>query len=138
MNALTDRQAKPALPFGGKFRLVDFPLSNCINSGIRQIGVVTQYRAHTLLHHVQRAWSFLPREMSEFVELWPAQQQKSHKNWYVGTADSVFQNIERIREHRPQYVLILAGDHVYKQDYAGLIAEHAARGVVYGGAARRG
>jgi glucose-1-phosphate adenylyltransferase len=127
LQSLTDRQAKPALPFGGKFRMIDFPLSNCVNSGLRRIAVATQYRAHDLLHHVQRAWGFLRPEMSEFVELWPAQQQTAAAGWYAGTADAVYQNIELIRRHAPRFVLILAGDHVYKQDFRLLIADHIER-----------
>jgi glucose-1-phosphate adenylyltransferase len=124
LQSLTDRQAKPAIPFGGKFRMIDFPLSNCINSGIRRIAVATQYRAHVLIHHINRAWSFLRPEMSEFVELWPAQQQTASAGWYAGTADAVHQNLELIRQHQPRYVLILSGDHVYKQDYRALLADH--------------
>lgn len=128
LHGLTDRQAKPALHFGGKFRMVDFPLSNCINSGIRRIAVATQYRAHELIHHIQRTWSFLRPELSEFVELWPAQQQTGSCDWYAGTADAVYQNIELIRRHAPRYVLILAGDHVYKQDYRILLSDHVESG----------
>lgn len=127
LQCLTDKQAKPALPFGAKYRVIDFPLSNCINSGIRKVGVATQYRAHELIHHVQRTWGFLRPELGEFVELWPAQQQTPEGGWYAGTADAAFQNIELIRRHQPKHVLILAGDHVYKQDYGILIAEHVAR-----------
>src|SRR5688572_6581996 len=128
LQCLTDRKAKPALPFGAKYRVIDFPLSNCINSGVRKVAVATQYRAHELIQHVQRTWGFLRHELDEYVELWPAQQHTPDSGWYAGTADAVFQNIDSIRRHRPQYVLILAGDHVYKQDYAVLIAEHLARG----------
>ncbi len=125
---LTDSQAKPALPFGAKYRVIDFPLSNCINSGIRKVGVATQYRAHELIHHVQRTWGFLRHELGEFVEVWPAQQQSTDGGWYKGTADAAYQNIELLRRHQPGHVLILAGDHVYKQDYGVLIEEHVARG----------
>lgn len=128
LKSLTQQEAKPGLSFGAKFRLIDFPLSNCINSGIRKICVVTQYRAHTLIHHVQRTWGFLRHELDEFVELWPAQQQTADGGWYAGTADAVFQNLGLIRSHRPHHVLILAGDHVYKQDYRKLIADHLASG----------
>jgi glucose-1-phosphate adenylyltransferase len=124
LGSLTDSQAKPSIPFGGKFRVVDFPMSNCINSGIRRIGVVTQYRAHTLIRHIQRAWNFLRGELGEFVELWPAAQQTESATWYLGTADAVYQNLDVIREHDPRYVLILAGDHVYRQDYSRLLASH--------------
>jgi len=124
---LTETQAKPAVPFGGKYRIIDFPLSNCINSGIRRIGVATQYKAHSLITHVQNGWSFLRGELQEFVELWPAQQQTKDANWYLGTADAVYQNIETIKAHRPKYVLILAGDHIYKQDYTKMLAGHIYR-----------
>lgn len=128
LDPLTATQSKPALPFGGQFRLVDFPLSNCINSGIRRIGVATQYRSHALIHHVQRTWGFMRPEFGEFVELWPAQQQTPKECWYCGTADAVYQNIALIEEHGPRYVLILAGDHAYKQNYARLIAQHVDTG----------
>ncbi|MEM6995511.1 MAG: glucose-1-phosphate adenylyltransferase [Myxococcota bacterium] len=124
LRALTDARAKPAVPFGGKFRIIDFPLSNCVNSGVRRISVITQYRAHELIRHVERAWNFLRHELGEFVELWPAQQQTEAGSWYLGTADAVFQNIELIESHNARYVLILAGDHVYRQDYSRLLAWH--------------
>ncbi len=124
LQALTENEAKPSMPFGGKFRVVDFPLSNCINSGIRKVAVVTQYRAHTLIRHIQRGWNFLRGELGEFVELWPAQQQTEAGSWYLGTADAVYQNLQVIRQHGPRYVLILAGDHVYRQDYSRLIRAH--------------
>ncbi len=129
LGALTDNQAKPSVPFGGKFRVVDFPMSNCINSGVRRIGVVTQYRAHTLIRHIQRAWNFLRGELGEFIELWPAQQQTESATWYLGTADAVYQNLDIIREHGPRYVIILAGDHVYRQDYSQLLASHVDAGL---------
>ncbi|MBF0093545.1 MAG: glucose-1-phosphate adenylyltransferase [Alphaproteobacteria bacterium] len=122
--ALTDDEAKPAMPFAGKFRIIDFPLSNCINSGIRQMAVLTQYKAHTLIQHIQRGWGFLRAEINEFVELWPAQQQLDSGSWYLGTADAVFQNLSLLRSRAPKYVLILAGDHIYKQDYSKLLAHH--------------
>lgn len=125
---LTEQQAKPALPFGAKYRVIDFALSNCINSGVRRIGVATQYCAHDLLDHIQHGWNFLNANMGEFVELWPAQQRGGDCSWYAGTADAVYRNIERLRGRHPRHVLILAGDHVYKQDYAVMIAEHEARG----------
>lgn len=125
--ALTDAQAKPAVPFGGKFRIIDFPLSNCVNSGVRRISVLTQYRAHHLIRHVERAWNFLRYELGEFVELWPAQQQTEAGSWYLGTADAVFQNLDLISSHDARYVLILAGDHVYRQDYSRLLAWHIER-----------
>lgn len=125
---LTDWRTKPAVPFGGKFRLIDFPLSNCINSGIRRIAVLTQYKAHSLIQHVQRGWGFLRGEFGEFVEILPAQQRMDKPLWYAGTADAVYQNIDIIKAHNPSYVLILAGDHVYKMDYGAIIAAHVERG----------
>ncbi len=120
---LTRWRSKPATPFGGKFRIIDFPLSNCMNSGIRRIGVLTQYKAHSLLLHIQRGWGFLRGEFGEFVELLPA-QQRIESSWYQGTADAVYQNIDIIRGHDPAYVLLLAGDHIYKMDYGPMIAAH--------------
>jgi glucose-1-phosphate adenylyltransferase len=125
---LTDWRTKPAVPFGGKFRLIDFPLSNCINSGIRRIAVLTQYKAHSLIQHVQRGWGFLRGEFGEFVEIVPAQQRLDKPLWYAGTADAVYQNIDIIKAHKPSYVLILAGDHVYKMDYGAIIARHVESG----------
>jgi glucose-1-phosphate adenylyltransferase len=125
---LTQWRSKPAVPFGGKFRIVDFPLSNCINSGIRRIGVLTQYKAHSLILHIQKGWGFLRGEFGEFVELWPAQQRVVESAWYAGTADAVFQNLDIIRNHDPDYVLILAGDHIYKMDYGPMIAQHVELG----------
>ncbi|WP_304302907.1 glucose-1-phosphate adenylyltransferase, partial [Chromatium okenii] len=124
---LTAWRSKPAVPFGGKFRIVDFPLSNCINSGIRRIGVLTQYKAHSLILHIQKGWGFLRGEFGEFVELWPAQQRVAETAWYAGTADAVYQNLDIIRDHNPEYILILAGDHVYKMDYGAMIAYHVER-----------
>ncbi|KAB7628383.1 glucose-1-phosphate adenylyltransferase [Alkalilimnicola sp. S0819] len=126
--SLTEWRTKPAVPFGGKFRLIDFPLSNCINSGIRRIGVVTQYKAHSLIQHVQRGWGFLRGEFGEFVEIIPAQQRLDKPLWFAGTADAVYQNIDIIKAHNPSYVLVLAGDHVYKMDYGALIARHVESG----------
>lgn len=123
LGPLTDWRAKPAVPFGGKFRIIDFPLSNCINSGIRRIGVATQYKAHSLLQHLQRGWSFLAGQFKESIELMPAQQRQG-ESWYKGTADAVFQNIDIIRDYAPEYILILAGDHIYKMDYGKMIAQH--------------
>jgi glucose-1-phosphate adenylyltransferase len=123
LKALTEHRCKPATPFGGKFRIVDFVLSNCVNSGIRQIAVLTQYKAQSLIQHIQRGWSYLRGELGEFVELIPAQQQIG-SYWYRGTADSVYQNLEFIRSHHPTHVLILAGDHIYKMDYGPMIAYH--------------
>jgi glucose-1-phosphate adenylyltransferase len=123
LKALTENRCKPATPFGGKFRIIDFVLSNCVNSGIRQIAVLTQYKAQSLIQHVQRGWSYLRGELGEFVELIPAQQQIG-THWYRGTADSVYQNLDFIRSHHPTHVLILAGDHIYKMDYGPMIAYH--------------
>lgn len=123
LQQLTLWRAKPAVPFGGKFRIIDFPLSNCLNSGIRMIGVLTQYKAHSLIQHIQQGWSFLRGEFKEFIELLPA-QQRIQDSWYAGTADAVYQNLDIIRTHKPEYVLILAGDHVYKMDYGTMIAKH--------------
>jgi glucose-1-phosphate adenylyltransferase len=122
---LTDWRAKPAVPFGGKFRIIDFALSNCVNSGIRRIGICTQYKAQSLIRHVQRGWSFLDGRFGEFVELLPAQQRIT-ADWYRGTADAVYQNIDILRRHERRYVLVLAGDHVYKMDYARMLADHVA------------
>jgi len=120
---LTKIRAKPATPFGGKFRIIDFPLSNCVNSGIRQVFILTQYKAHSLIQHIHRGWSFLKGEFGEFIQILPAQQQMG-EHWYKGTADCIYQNIELIREHSPEFVLVLAGDHIYKMDYGPMIAFH--------------
>ncbi|WP_019591638.1 glucose-1-phosphate adenylyltransferase [Thioalkalivibrio sp. ALE20] len=127
LKQLTLWRAKPAVPFGGKFRIIDFPLSNCINSGIRQVAILTQYKAHSLIQHIQRGWSFLRGEFGEFIELLPA-QQRIETSWYSGTADAVYQNVDIIRQHAPSYVLILAGDHIYKMDYGQMIAQHVESG----------
>ena len=126
--AMTDRRAKPAVYFGGKFRIIDFALSNCLNSGVRRIGVLTQYKSHSLLRHLQRGWSLLRNEFNEFIDLLPAQQRMDDESWYLGTADAVYQNLDILRSHNPQYILVLAGDHIYKMDYANLIADHVAQG----------
>ncbi len=123
---LTDWRSKPAVPFGGKFRIIDFTLSNCVNSGIRRIGVATQYKAQSLIQHLQRGWSFLDGRFHEFIDILPAQQQIS-EDWYRGTADAVMQNLDLIRRNRPKYVLVTSGDHVYKMNYARMLAEHAER-----------
>jgi len=123
LKQLTMWRAKPAMPFGGKFRIIDFPLSNCINSGIRRIGILTQYKAHSLIQHILQGWSYLRGEFGEFVDLLPA-QQRIETSWYTGTADAVYQNIDIIRNRDPAYVLILAGDHVYKMDYGDMLASH--------------
>jgi glucose-1-phosphate adenylyltransferase len=129
LKQLTDRRAKPAVFFGGKFRIIDFALSNCVNSGIRRISVITQYKSHSLLRHLQRGWSFLRGELNEVMELLPAQQRVNEEHWYRGTADAVFQNLDIIRNKRATYVLILAGDHVYKMDYSIMLADHVASGL---------
>ena len=123
LKQLTQWRAKPSVPFGGKFRIIDFPLSNCVNSGIRRIGVLTQYKAHSLITHIQQAWGHLRAEFGEFVELLPAQQRIA-TSWYAGTADAIYQNLDIIRSHNPEYVLILAGDHIYKMDYGEMLAYH--------------
>ncbi|WP_067216227.1 glucose-1-phosphate adenylyltransferase [Marinomonas gallaica] len=120
---LTDHRSKPAVPIAGKYKIIDFPLSNCINSGMRKIAVLTQYRSHTLNQHVQRGWNFLRSDFNEFIELWPAQQQTG-EDWYRGTADAVYQNFKMIDELNSEYILILAGDHVYRQDYSVMLQEH--------------
>src|SRR5690606_11732998 len=128
LHELTDRRVKPAVFFGGKFRIIDFVLSNCINSGIRRIGVATQYKSHSLLRHLQRGWSFLRSEANEFIDLLPAQQRLDEAMWYRGTADAVYQNLDIIRSHEPEYIIVLAGDHIYKQDYARMLAAHVEHG----------
>jgi glucose-1-phosphate adenylyltransferase len=125
---LTDRRAKPSVFFGGKFRIIDFALSNCLNSGIRRIGVITQYKSHSLLRHLQRGWAFLKNEMNEFVDLLPAQQRNDDESWYRGTADAVYQNQDILSSYRADYIVILAGDHIYKMNYALMLADHVARG----------
>ena len=125
---LTDRRAKPAVYFGGKFRIIDFALSNCLNSGIRRIGVITQYKSHSLLRHLQRGWAFLKTEMNEFVDLLPAQQRMDEESWYRGTADAVYQNQDILDGYDADYVVVLAGDHIYKMNYALMLADHVAKG----------
>jgi glucose-1-phosphate adenylyltransferase len=127
LRQLTDRRAKPAMPFAGKLKIIDFPLSNCINSGIRRIAVLTQYKAQSLIRHVERGWGFLEVNLGEFVDIVPAQQQRG-EGWYCGTADAVYQNLDMLSEAKPRHVLVLAGDHVYKMDYLVMLAEHAGRG----------
>jgi glucose-1-phosphate adenylyltransferase len=124
---LTDWRAKPALYFGGKYRIIDFPLSNCINSGIRRVGVLTQYKSHSLVRHLVRGWSHFKKELGEFIEILPASQRYS-EDWYQGTADAVYQNIDIIRAEKPKYVMILSGDHIYQMDYADMLAQHVERG----------
>ena len=125
---LTDTRAKPAMYFGGKTRIIDFPLSNSVNSGIRRIGVATQYKAHSLIRHLQRGWSFFRAERNESLDILPASQQMDNDNWYRGTADAVAQNMDIIRGYGPKYIIILAGDHIYKQDYSIMIKHHVDSG----------
>jgi len=124
---LTLNRCKPATPFGGKFRIIDFVLSNCVNSGIRQIFIMTQYKGQSLIQHIERGWGYLRGEFGEFIDVVPAQQQIG-PHWYRGTADCVYQNLELIRAHRPKYVLVLAGDHIYKMDYGPMMAYHVEKG----------
>ena len=124
---LTKWRAKPAVPFGGKYRIIDFALSNCVNSGLRRIGVLTQYKSHSLIRHLQRAWGFMRPEIGEFVEIIPA-QQRLRQEWYKGTADAIYQNLDIIYRHQPEYVLILGGDHIYTMDYGKMIQAHAEAG----------
>lgn len=125
---LTAWRAKPAVPFGGKYRIIDFTLSNCVNSGMRRIGVLTQYKSHSLIRHLQRAWGFMRAEIGEFVEILPAQQRTAKKEWYQGTADALFQNIDIVQRHDPEYVLVLGGDHIYTMDYSKMLMHHVKTG----------
>ena len=127
LKQLTDWRAKPSVSFGGKFRIIDFTLSNCINSGIRRIDVCTQYKAHSLIRHIQRGWNFLDTRFDEFVEVLPAQQRISD-DWYQGTADAVYQNLDILHRQDPKLVMVLAGDHIYKMDYRTMIEDHLASG----------
>ena len=129
LKQLTENRAKPAVYFGGKFRIIDFALSNCLNSGIRRMAVVTQYKSHSLLRHMQRGWSFLHAELNEMIDLLPAQQRSGEEHWYRGTADAIFQNVDIIRSSKPEYIVILAGDHIYKMDYSLMLKDHAERGL---------
>jgi len=131
LKQLTDRRAKPAVYFGGKFRIIDFALSNCLNSGIRRMAVVTQYKSHSLMRHLQRGWSFLRAELNEMVDVLPAQQRVGDEHWYRGTADAVFQNLDIIqtRSTPHDYVVVLAGDHIYKMDYSIMLIDHVAHGL---------
>lgn len=124
---LTDRRAKPAVFFGGKFRIIDFPLSNCVNSGIRKIGVLTQYKAHSLIRHLVQGWSDFRTDQGEFMEVLPASQRVT-ATWYAGTADAIYQNLDIVEDLNPKYVLVLSGDHIYKMDYGEMLAEHVAKG----------
>ena len=125
---LTDNRAKPAVYFGGVSRIIDFALSNAINSGIRRIGVATQYKAHSLIRHMQRAWNFMRPERNESFDILPASQRISEHAWYEGTADAVYQNLDIIASHAPKYMVILAGDHIYKMDYELMLQQHVATG----------
>ena len=120
---LTDWRAKPAVPFGGKFRIIDFPLSNCINSGVRQVGILTQYKSHSLIRHLVNGWSGFRPEFGEAMEILPA-SMRVDDGWYKGTADAIYQNLDILRSHKPDHVLILGGDHIYKMDYGPLILQH--------------
>jgi glucose-1-phosphate adenylyltransferase len=127
LHQLTDWRSKPAVPFGGKFRIIDFTLSNCVNSGVRRVGVATQYKSQSLIRHLQLGWSFLDGRLGEFIEIMPAQQQVHESQWYRGTADAVFQNLREIRHTNPDYVLVLSGDHIYRMDYGRILAAHVER-----------
>lgn len=124
---LTQWRAKPAVPFGGKYRIIDFALSNCLNSGLRRIGVLTQYKAHSLIRHLQRGWSFMRAEIGEFVEILPA-QQRTGTGWYQGTADALYQNLDIMQRHGADYVIVLGGDHIYTMDYSKMLIEHVQSG----------
>jgi glucose-1-phosphate adenylyltransferase len=127
LRQLTDWRAKPSVPFAGKLKIIDFPLSNCVNSGIRRIGVLTQYKAQSLIRHIERGWGFLEVNLGEYIDVVPA-QQRVDEHWYSGTANAVYQNLDILNEAKPDHVLVLAGDHVYKMDYARMLADHVASG----------
>jgi glucose-1-phosphate adenylyltransferase len=126
LKQLTQWRAKPAVPFAGKLRIIDFPLSNCVNSGIRHAAVLTQYKAQSLIRHVEHGWGFLAADLGEYIDVVPA-QQRVDEGWYSGTANAVYQNLELVHEVDPEYVLVLAADHVYKMDYSRMIAEHVGK-----------
>jgi len=126
LHELTEVRAKPAVHFGGKYRIIDFALSNCVNSGIRRIYVATQYKSHSLLRHIQRGWNVLSGERNEFIDLLPAQQRIDEETWYRGTTDAVFQNLDILRDEGPDFIIVLAGDHIYKMDYTLMLADHLA------------
>ena len=128
LKELTDRRAKPAVYFGGKARIIDFALSNALNSGIRRIGVATQYKAHSLIRHLQRGWNFFRPERNESFDILPASQRVSETQWYEGTADAVYQNIDIIEDYGVEYMVILAGDHIYKMDYELMLQQHVDSG----------
>ncbi|MCF8167239.1 MAG: hypothetical protein K9K38_05120 [Rhodoferax sp.] len=130
LHELTDWRSKPAVAFGGKFRIIDFALSNCVNSGVRRVGVATQYRAQSLIRHLQLGWSFLDGRLGEFIEIMPAQQQVHEGQWYQGSADAVFQNLREIRHAAPAYVLVLPGDHIYRMDYGNTFAAKVSSWIV--------
>ena len=125
---LTDKRVKPAVYFGGKSRIIDFALSNALNSGIRHIAVATQYKAHSLIRHLQRGWNFLRPERNESFDILPASQRIAEHLWYEGTADAVYQNLDIIQDYRSEYTVILAGDHVYKMDYEKMLRQHVDSG----------
>jgi glucose-1-phosphate adenylyltransferase len=125
---LTDIRAKPAVPFGGKSRIIDFALSNALNSGIRRIGVATQYKAHSLIRHLTRGWNFFRTERNESFDILPASQRVSEDQWYAGTADAVYQNLDIIEAYSVKYIVILAGDHIYKMDYELMLQDHVDTG----------
>ena len=125
---LTDRRAKPGVFFGGKTRIIDFALSNALNSGIRRIGVATQYKAHSLIRHLTRGWSFMRAERNESFDILPASQRVNEDTWYRGTADAVFQNIDIVESYAPKYIVVLAGDHIYKMDYEIMLQQHVETG----------
>ena len=125
---LTDKRAKPAVYFGGKSRIIDFALSNALNSGIRRIAVATQYKAHSLIRHMQRGWNFFRPERNESFDVLPASQRVSETMWYLGTADAVYQNIDIIESYNPQFIVLLAGDHIYKMDYEKMLQQHVDAG----------
>ncbi|MCA0422010.1 MAG: glucose-1-phosphate adenylyltransferase [Proteobacteria bacterium] len=125
---LTDRRAKPAVYFGGKSRIIDFALSNAVNSGIRRIAIATQYKAHSLIRHLQHGWNFFRTERNESFDVLPASQRVSEDRWYVGTADAVYQNLDIIQDYEPKYIILLAGDHIYKMDYEQMLQQHVEQG----------
>ncbi|WP_423810958.1 glucose-1-phosphate adenylyltransferase [Providencia alcalifaciens] len=128
LKALTQKQPKPSLHFGGKFRIIDFSLSNCINSGIYRVGILTQYYSHHLIQHIQHSWSFLNGKTNEFIEIFPAQQKQDIEDWYQGTADAIFQNLDVISQYQAKYIIVLAGDHIYKMDYSRMLLDHVEKG----------
>ncbi|MGO1629132.1 MAG: glucose-1-phosphate adenylyltransferase [Microbacterium sp.] len=128
LKELTDRRAKPAVHIGGNMRIIDFPLSNALNSGIRKMAVATQYKAHSLIRHMQRGWGFLRAERNEYLDILPASQRVAEHKWYLGTADAVTQNIDIVDDYGVKYVIVLAGDHVYKMDYEVMLRQHVETG----------